>query len=151
MKLSPYTKALLAAYRELKAAGKSYDEIRSDPRLPVQEPGGQVIQASKEWRSLHRDVTLPYRDRDDDDESDNLDVELELDNEFVILRQEDLGSRDTADEQEMVMLSPMQARRLVSELGAWLDNLDKLGAKEQQARQEQNQLDVLDSFRSDER
>ena len=32
MKLSPYTKAVLAAYRELKAAGKSYDEIRSDPR-----------------------------------------------------------------------------------------------------------------------
>ena len=33
MKLSPYTKAVLAAYRELKAAGKSYDEIRSDPRV----------------------------------------------------------------------------------------------------------------------
>lgn len=28
MKLTPYTKALLAAYRELKAAGKSLDEIK---------------------------------------------------------------------------------------------------------------------------
>ncbi len=52
MKLSPYTKAVLAAYRELKAAGKSYEEIRSDPRALEMAGSAKIDHQRQEQNQL---------------------------------------------------------------------------------------------------